>query len=280
MAGGTSLRTSVRIAVGSCSPAAAERVYDRSKPLGPSTRKSQLSAARDPSIDTHHSPCRLLNACSRYAVISRHSWASPRFCNSIVTAIRRQSVQDILPTRGAKRSTPRRTGLLIHHKQPYPQFMLKNRADRRRKTEGPCHRVSCIEAADGIEAREIGKAATLVMLQPPAPAREPTAWMHAPSQPLMRSLLSQFQTPTAPRRNSWFFRVWLLFRLPCRADRSAYFGVAKFISPILSAVDADQTKQLPYRCQRDSQRGNEISVNEMCKTRKKSEFRRIRSYSL
>src|SRR5579864_9015120 len=60
------------------------------------------------------------------------------------------------------------------------------------------------------------KAATLVMLQPPAPAREPIAWRHVPSQPLMRSPLSQFQTPTAPRRNSRFFRVWLPFRLPCR----------------------------------------------------------------
>ena len=106
----------------------------------------------------------------------------------------------------------------------------------------------------------IGKAATLVMLQPSAPAREPTAWMHAPSQPLMRSLLSQIQTPTAPRRTSRFFRVWLLVRSPCRADHSAYFGVARFISPILSAVDASQTKQSLHRCQRNSQRENEISV--------------------
>src|SRR5437667_12844794 len=72
------------------------------------------------------------------------------------------------------------------------------------------------------------KAATLVMLQPFAPAREPIAWIHVPSQPLMRSLLLQFQTPTAPRRISRFFRVWLLFRLPCRADHPAYFGLAKF----------------------------------------------------
>jgi hypothetical protein len=263
LAGGTSLRTSVRNAVGSCSPAAAERVYDRSKPLGPSTRKSQLSAARDPAIDTHHSPCRLLNARSRHAVISRHRWASPRFCNSIVTAIRRQSVQDVLPTRGAKRSTPRRTGLLIHHKQPYPQFMLKiEQIEEGTLRALPSSELDRSGGCDRV-AGEIGKAATLVMLQPPAPAREPTAWMHAPSQPLMRSLLSQFQTPTAPRRNSRFFRVQLLFRLPCRADHSAYFGVARFISPILSAVDADQNKQLPYRCQRDSQCGNEISVNEM-----------------
>ncbi len=108
---------------------------------------------------------------------------------------------------------------------------------------------------------EIGKAATLVMLQPSAPAREPTAWMHAPSQPLMRSLLSQFQTPTAPRRTSRFFRVWLLVRSPCRADHSAYFGVARFILPILSAVDASQIKQSLHRCQRNSRRENEISVH-------------------
>ncbi len=52
--------------------------------------------------------------------------------------------------------------------------------------------------------------------------------MHAPSQPLMRSLLLQFQTPTAPRRVSRFFRVWLLSGLPRLADHPAYFGLAKF----------------------------------------------------
>ena len=72
------------------------------------------------------------------------------------------------------------------------------------------------------------KAVTLVMLQLPAPARKPIAWIHAPSQPLMRSLLSQFQTPTAPRRVSRFFRVWVLSKLLRLADHSAYFGLAKF----------------------------------------------------
>jgi hypothetical protein len=33
--------------------------------------------------------------------------------------------------------------------------------------------------------RKIGKAATLVMLQLPTPARELIAWIHVPSQPLM-----------------------------------------------------------------------------------------------
>jgi len=99
------------------------------------------------------------------------------------------------------------------------------------------------------------------MLQPSAPARELRAWIHAPSQPLMQSPLSQFQTPTAPRRVSRFFRVWLPFRLPCRADHSAYFGWTNFISPILSAVDVSQAKQLLDGCQRNSQRNREISVN-------------------
>jgi hypothetical protein len=33
-------------------------------------------------------------------------------------------------------------------------------------------------------------------------------------------------------------------RSPWRADHSAYFGLARFISPILSAVDGRQIKQL------------------------------------
>jgi hypothetical protein len=52
--------------------------------------------------------------------------------------------------------------------------------------------------------------------------------MHVPSQPLMQSLLSQIQTPTAPRRVSRFFRVWPPRELPRVADHSAYFGLAKF----------------------------------------------------
>jgi len=108
---------------------------------------------------------------------------------------------------------------------------------------------------------EIGKAATLVMFQPSAPAREPTAWIHVPSQPLMRSPLSRCQTPAPPRRVSRFFRVWLPIRSPCRADHSAYFGLARFISPILSAVDGRQTKQLRHLCQRKIRRENKISVN-------------------
>jgi len=75
-------------------------------------------------------------------------------------------------------------------------------------------------------AEKIKRAATLVMLQPPAPARESTTWIHVPSQPLMRSLLSQFQTPAAPRSVRRFFRVWSLCGSLRRVDHPAYFGSA------------------------------------------------------
>jgi hypothetical protein len=34
--------------------------------------------------------------------------------------------------------------------------------------------------------------------------------------------------PDCPSQSRRFFQVWLLFRLPRRADHSAYFGLAKF----------------------------------------------------
>jgi len=58
--------------------------------------------------------------------------------------------------------------------------------------------------------RKMKKAATLVMLQLTAPAREPSAWTHVPSQPLMQSLLSQFQTSAEISQFRRFFRVWRL----------------------------------------------------------------------
>jgi hypothetical protein len=54
----------------------------------------------------------------------------------------------------------------------------------------------------------------LVMLQPPTPARESAAWTHVPSQPPVRSLLSQFQTPTVISQRRRFFRVWPSCRSP------------------------------------------------------------------
>jgi len=61
--------------------------------------------------------------------------------------------------------------------------------------------------------------------------------VHRPN-PLMRSLLSQFQTPAPPRRVSRLFRVWQPDELPRRPNHSAYFGLATFLlKPTLSAVD-------------------------------------------
>src|SRR2546428_8024640 len=70
---GTSWRINLRIASGSCFPAVPAKTYDRSNPLGPSIRISQFSLARDPAIDTRHSPGLSLSACSRPATISLHS---------------------------------------------------------------------------------------------------------------------------------------------------------------------------------------------------------------
>jgi hypothetical protein len=83
----------------------------------------------------------------------------------------------------------------------------------------------------------------------------------------MRSPLSQFQTPAPPRRVTGFFGSGCPLRSPCRADHSAYFGLTNLISPILSAVDVDQTKQSLHSCQCNSQRENEISVNGLWETR-------------
>ena len=62
------------------------------------------------------------------------------------------------------------------------------------------------EKPGGMVSAATERAATLVMLQPPTPARESAAWRHAPSQPLMRPLLLQSQTPTASREAVVFFR--------------------------------------------------------------------------
>ena len=75
---------------------------------------------------------------------------------------------------------------------------------------------------------EMEKAVTLVMLQKPAPAREPTTWTHAPSQPLMRPPLSRFLTPADFSQNRRFFRVRKLCRSPGLASHPVYFGSATF----------------------------------------------------
>jgi hypothetical protein len=106
-------------------------------------------------------------------------------------------------------------GLPARHEQPYPQVVLKIRSVKAEASRAARFASRKNRTLAGLEsALEIGKAATLVMFQPSAPAREPIAWIHVPSQPLMRSPLSRSQTPAPPRRVSRFFRVWLLFRSP------------------------------------------------------------------
>ena len=100
-------------------------------------------------------------------------------------------------------------------------------------------------------------------------------FMHRRSLDAIAAFASQ--TPAPPRRVSRFFRVWLPHKSPCRADHSAYFGLASFISPILSAVDVDQTKQSRERCQCRIQGENEISVNRNVEN--EVPFRLLRSLS-
>lgn len=84
---GSSLRTKLPIVAGWCSPALPTKVYERSKPAGPSTLISQLSFARDPTIDTRHSPGLSLSTGSMIATISPRAWGTPVFCISILTAM-------------------------------------------------------------------------------------------------------------------------------------------------------------------------------------------------
>ena len=84
---GSSLTTKFPIAAGWCSPAPPTKVYERSKPSGPSTFISQLSFALDPTIDTRHSPGLSLSTCSMTAIISPRVRGSPVFCISILTAM-------------------------------------------------------------------------------------------------------------------------------------------------------------------------------------------------
>ncbi len=52
------------------------------------------------------------------------------------------------------------------------------------KRRGRGFRGRCSDVREKRGGYKIKRAVTLVMLQPPTPAREPTAWIHAPSQPL------------------------------------------------------------------------------------------------
>jgi hypothetical protein len=70
-----------------------------------------------------------------------------------------------------------------HHKE-WKQIPIVTDEDNIRAAN-ECLPLQMISVKSATRRWEIGKAATLVMLQLPAPARERTAWIHAPSQPLM-----------------------------------------------------------------------------------------------
>jgi hypothetical protein len=84
---GSNLRSTFAIANAWCSPALPTNVYDRSKPFGPQSFISQLSSAREPTIDTRQSPGLSLRACSTSARTSAPTPGSPVLCSSSDTAI-------------------------------------------------------------------------------------------------------------------------------------------------------------------------------------------------
>lgn len=147
---------------------------------------------------------------------------------------------------------PHRIGIWNSDAQAYSQLLLKFGIGPVRHGYIMQNVQRPAELANDVRA-EKGKAATLVMFQPSALCERAysldTCTVAAPD--VIAAFASQ--TPAPPRRVSRFFRVWLPCRSPCRADHSAYFGLASFISPILSAVDVDQTKQSRERCQRETQ---------------------------
>jgi len=61
--------------------------------------------------------------------------------------------------------------------------------------------------------------------------------------PLMRSLLSQFQTPTTPRRAVGFFRSGRLTGRPAVLITQSTLDRLSIIVPTLSTVDANNTNR-------------------------------------
>ena len=65
------------------------------------------------------------------------------------------------------------------------------------------------------------------MLQLPAPAREQNNPDACTIAALDAITAFAVPNPNCPSQSRRFFQVWLLFRFPCLADHSAYFGLAK-----------------------------------------------------
>ena len=73
--------------------------------------------------------------------------------------------------------------------------------------------------------------------------------MHVPSQPFDVITAFAVPNPNFSLQNRRF--LWLLGKLPCQANHSAYFGLGKILfKPTLSAVDASKLRELLEDCQR------------------------------
>jgi hypothetical protein len=73
--------------------------------------------------------------------------------------------------------------------------------------------------------------------------------------------------PNCPSQDQSVFSGLVALQVALLNRSLSLFGLTSFISSILSAVDVSKTKQLLHRCQRNSQRGNEISVNGIVENR-------------
>ncbi len=135
---GSSLPSRFPIATGWCSPALPTKVYERSNPSGPSTFISQLSFARDPMIDTCHSPGLSLSTCSMRAAISPRVRGSPVFCISTLAAMSPIIVQSgqaiFLCTQPVQNPMD---GALCRRQRPDPSFQRTKWGDCRPRDQAP-----------------------------------------------------------------------------------------------------------------------------------------------
>jgi hypothetical protein len=94
------------------------------------------------------------------------------------------------------------------------------------------------------------KAATLVMLQPSAPAREQNSPDACTVAALDAITAFAVPNPNCPSQSRRFFQVWQSTGSPRLLDHPAYFGLAKvYFGPTLSAVDGSEGKREVKKCQ-------------------------------
>jgi hypothetical protein len=97
---------------------------------------------------------------------------------------------------------------------------------------------------------EIERAVTLVMFQPPTPARESTTWKHVPSQPSDATTAFAVPNPGYPSQSCRFFQVRSPRGSPRMVDHSVYFGLAQYYC----ANPFDRRRSQSYQSNVKSQR--------------------------